>query len=259
MMKRLLLASLAATASGASMAASTLATTLSAPTELQLAQYESYRLSVKNNGAVSATGVMLTLPLPAGALVPAVPPGCTFVTAAVTELRCSPGTVPARATRSYNVVIKAPIQQTLGFSHRISATATGMTAVFSNTVVTDYRHFDIVVVGSPTTLWEIRSCAGGATPVAYAICPPTSEVVGDAHLLADGSLEDLYSGVPGRWLQPSQHTLRWEGDEVPGWQDAFVTNMEAINSKCFRGQGATQPAPGSTTAVWHTASKICLK
>jgi hypothetical protein len=226
---------------------------------LQLAQYDSYRLAVKNNSNVGATGVMLRLPLPAGALVPAVPPGCTFIASTVTELRCSPGNVPARATRSYNVVIKAPIQQTLGFSHRISATATGMTAALSNAVVTDYRHFDIVVVGSPTTLWEIRSCAGGAMPVAYAICPPTSEVVGDAHLLADGSLEDLYSGVPGRWLQPSQHTLRWEGDEVPGWQDAFVTNMEAINSKCFRGQGATQPAPGSSNPVWHTASKICLK
>ena len=180
MMKRLLLATLVATASGASMAASTLATTLSAPTELQLAQHESYRMSVKNNGSVSATGVMLTLPLPAGALVPAVPPGCTFVAAAVTELRCSPGTVPTRATRSYNVVIRAPIQQTLGFSHRISATAAGMTAVFSNAVITDYRHFDIVVVGSPTTLWEIRSC-GGATPVAYGLCPATSEAVGDAH------------------------------------------------------------------------------
>ena len=259
MMKRLLLATLVATAGSASMAASTLAPTLSAPTELQLAQYDSYRLAVKNNSNVGATGVMLRLPLPAGALVPAVPPGCTFVASTVTELRCSPGNVPARATRSYNVVIKAPIQQTLAFSHRISATATGMTAALSNAVVTDYRHFDIVVVGSPTTLWEIRSCAGGAMPVAYAICPPTSEVVGDAHLLADGSLEDLYSGVPGRWLQPSQHTLRWEGDEVPGWQDAFVTNMEAINSKCFRGQGATQPAPGSGTSVWHTASKICLK
>jgi hypothetical protein len=259
MMKRLLLATLVATAGSASLAASTLAPTLSAPTELQLAQYDSYRLAVKNNSNVGATGVMLRLPLPAGALVPAVPPGCTFIASTVTELRCSPGNVPARATRSYNVVIKAPIQQTLGFSHRISATATGMTAALSNAVVTDYRHFDIVVVGSPTTLWEIRSCAGGAMPVAYAICPPTSEVVGDAHLLADGSLEDLYSGVPGRWLQPSQHTLRWEGDEVPGWQDAFVTNMEAINSKCFRGQGATQPAPGSSNPVWHTASKICLK
>jgi hypothetical protein len=155
-------------------------------------------------------------------------------------------------------VIKAPIQQALAFSHRIAATANGMTTVFSNTVATDYRHFDIVVVGSPTALWEVRSC-GGATPVPYALCPATSEVVGDAHLLSDGSFEDLYSGSPGRWLQPSQHTLRWEGDEIPGWQDAFASNMEAINSICFRGQGSTQPAPGSSNPVWYTATKICRK
>ena len=89
-MKRPILATLLATAAGASMAASTLAPTLSAPNELQLEQFESYRLSVMNNGSVSAAGVVLTLPVPAGALVPAVPPGCTFVAAELNNHRLKP-------------------------------------------------------------------------------------------------------------------------------------------------------------------------
>lgn len=53
-MKRTLLAAIAATVAGSSLAAASLVPTLSAPTELQLGEFAVFSLSVKNNAGTTA-------------------------------------------------------------------------------------------------------------------------------------------------------------------------------------------------------------
>jgi uncharacterized repeat protein (TIGR01451 family) len=258
-MKRLLLGTLIAAATGASMAAVSLVPTLSTPTELQLGEYAVYRLAVKNNASIGATGVALRMPLPVGMTVQLpLPSLCAVVTEAflnqynVRQLRCSPGLVPARATRAYSVVIQAPaLPQTV--THQMVASATGLTPSVVANPATHYQHFDLPIAGG--SLWEIRSCANGsAGPIAYNICPASSEIVGDVELQTGGGvLAD--DGSTGVWMQNNPHVARID------WTDygsgGFVTNLSVIDSKCFRGPGVSVPPPG--TPIWYAASKICLK
>jgi uncharacterized repeat protein (TIGR01451 family) len=258
-MKRLLLGTLAAAATGASMAAASLVPTLSAPTELQLGEYAVFRLSVKNNAGTAAAGVVLRMPLPVGMTPQApLPTACAVVTEAylsvqnVRQLRCSPGTVPARATRAYSVVIQAPALPQ-GVAHQMVATATGLTPSVVAYPMTQYQNFDIPIAGG--SLWEIRSCANGsAGPIAYNICPASAEVVGEIELQTGGGvLGD--DGSTGVWMQNNPHVARID------WTDygsgAFITTLSVIDSKCLRGPGVSVPPPGQPT--WYAATKICLK
>lgn len=258
MMKRLLLGTLAAAATGASLAAVSLVPTLSAPTELQLNEYAVFRLSVKNNANTSATGVVLRMPLPVGMTPQApLPTACSVVTEAyqssqnVRQLRCSPGTVPARATRAYSVVIQAPALPQ-GIAHQLVATATGLTPSVVAYPMTQYQHYDIPIVGG--SLWEIRSCGSGTGPIAYDICPTSSEEVGEVELQTGGGVLGS-DGSTGVWIQNNPHVARID------WTDtgsgAFVTNLSVISSKCFRGPGVSVPPPGQP--LWYAANKICLK
>lgn len=253
-MKRPLVAAVAATLAGSSLAAVSLVPTLSAPSELQLGGYATFTLSVKNNANASANGVVLRMPLPPGMTVQTpMPTACAVVTEAfltyqnVQQLRCSPGSVPARATRSYGVVIQAPaLPQAI--AHQLVATATGLTPSVVAYPLTQYQNYNIPIAGG--SLWEIRSC-GGSSAIPYSICPASSEVVDEITLQTGGGVIGG-DGSTGAWLQNDPQTARIE------WVDGstgFVTSLSVINSKCFRGPGITNPGQ----PVWHAASKICLK
>jgi uncharacterized repeat protein (TIGR01451 family) len=257
-MKRTLLAALAATLAGSSLAAVSLVPTLSAPTELQLGEYAAFRLSVKNNANTSANGVVLRLPLPVGMTPQApLPTACAVVAEAflsyqnVRQLRCSPGTVPARATRAYSVVIQAPALPA-GIAHQMVATATGLTPSIVAYPTTQYQNFDIPIAGG--SLWEIRSCGSGTGPIAYNICPASSEVVDEVELQTGGGVLGG-DGSTGTWIQTNPHVARID------WTDTgsggFVTDLSVISSRCFRGPGLSVPPPGQP--VWYAATKLCLK
>jgi uncharacterized repeat protein (TIGR01451 family) len=253
-MKRTLFAAIAAAFAGSSLAAVSLVPTLSAPTELQLGEYAAFRLSVKNNANTSATGVVLRLPLPVGMNAQApLPTACSVVTEAylssqnVRQLKCTPGTVPARATRAYSVVIQAPALPQ-GIAHQMAATATGLTPSVVGYPTTQYQNYDIPIVGG--SLWEIRSCGSGVGPIAFNICPTSSEVVDEIELQVGGGVIGG-DGSTGMWTQANPHVAHIDWTELGSI--IFTTNLSAINSRCFRG-------PGSNTGqTWWSASTICLK
>lgn len=261
-MRHLLLASLASLVTGTAGAAVTLVPSGVAPTELQLGEHAVFTLAVNNTGNTAAAGVVLRMPLPAGLDVQA--PGsayCAVVTETfsgipgqVRQIKCSVGNVSARKSKSFSVVVKAPSLPMLNVRHRVLATATNGSAAFSPMVYADYRHYDIPITAGQT--WEIRSCNNGtAGPLAYSICPPSSEVSGEIVLAAGGYLGDVDGQVSpdDRWLQTSPHVLRldWVNGGVPGG----FTNLSAIDSRCFRGPGQTIPLPGQP--VVYLASKLC--
>ena len=250
----LLVSTLLASVAGASMAAVTLVPTLTAPTELQLGEHEVYRLSVTNSGNTAASGVSIRLNLASGqAPAGPWPSVCSLVGP---DFVCNPGSVPARKSRDYLIVIKAPwVQQT--FTHRLTATGTAAATALSAPTVTNYRHFSIPITGNATDLWEMRSCNGGTTGVAYNLCPAGSEVVGDAKLQAGGVLEDLLEGMPATWLQTSPQTLRLDTPAGPGY-DAWFAQLTPINATCLRGAGQSVPLVVGQ-AAYRTANTICRK
>jgi hypothetical protein len=253
-MKRVLLSSLLAVAAVPSMAAVTLVPTLTAPAELQLGEHEVYKLSVTNSGNTAASGVSIRLNLASGqAPAGPWPSVCSQVGP---DFVCNPGSIPARKSRDYVIVLKAPaVQQT--FTHRLTASGTAAVTAISAPTVTNYRSFGIPITGNATDLWELRSCSGGTTGVAYNLCPAGSEVVGDAKLHAGGVLEDLLEGMPATWLQTSPQTLRLDTPAGPGY-DAWFAQLTPINATCFRGAGQTVPL-GIGQLPYRTANKICRK
>lgn len=261
-MKHHLLLGLIGLATSSTMAAVTLVPSGSFPTELQLDEHAVFTLAVNNTGNTAASGVVLRLPLPAGLAVQ--PPGssyCSVVTepfaglpGQVRQIKCVVGNVSARKSKSFSMVVKAPTQPLLNVRHRVLATATNGGSAQTPWVFANYQHYDIPI--TPGQTWEIRSCNNGiAGPLAYSICPASSEVGGDLVLMAGGYLSDVDGQVSpdDRWLQTSPHLLRldWTRNGLP----AAFTTLSAIDSKCFRGPGQTVPAPGQP--VVHLASKIC--
>ena len=255
-MKRFLLSTIAASAVSASMAAVNLVPSFTAPAELQLGEYEVYRLSVKNAGNTAATGVSVSLNLPAGMTpVLPLPPICTVN--ALPQLVCASGLVPAGKTRDYAIVFMAnPSAQV--FPHQARATGAGVAQTVSAIKNTNYQNFSAPAAGSSTQLWEMRSC-GGSSPVAYNLCPTSSEVVGDAILEVGRNLLDLLYGSPGTWMQNPQDTLVLDNPAISGVQDHWSGTLKVINSRCFRGAGQAVPAPGTGGQIWYTANKICMR
>lgn len=253
-MKRTLVAAAAALLAGSSVAAVSLVPTLGAPTELQLGEYAAFRLSVKNNANTSAAGVVLRMPLPVGMNAQApLPTACSVVTEAyqssqnVRQLKCTPGAVPAGATRAYTVVIQAPtLPQNI--AHQMVATSTGLTPSVVSYPATRYQNFDIPIVGG--SLWDIRSCGSSVGPIAFNICPTSTEVVDEIELQVGGGVIGG-DGSTGVWTQANPHVARIDWTELGSV--IFVTNFSAISSKCFRGPGTN---PGQT---WWSASMICKK
>jgi uncharacterized repeat protein (TIGR01451 family) len=249
-----------------SLAAPVLLPSATVPTELQLGAYAVFTLAVHNSGNHNASGVVLRMPLPAGLQVQApLPTGCVVASdpfiglpGQVRQIRCSAGLVPARRARSYRMVVQAPPlgQPMLNVMHRVQATATNAGTALSPQVLTQYRHFDVPV--TPGLTWELRSCNNGtAGPLAYGICPASSEVVADIVLAAGGYLNDTDGQVSldDRWLQLNPHVLRI--DWTIGGLPAAVSHYTAIDSRCLRGPGQTIPQPGEP--VVYLASTICRR
>ena len=244
-----------------SLAAPVLVASGEAPAELQLGEYAVFKLGVNNTGNQAASGVILRMPLPAGLTVQA--PGssyCAVVTESfpgmggqVRQIKCSVGNVSARRSKSFSMVVQAPTQP-LNAQHRVRATATNASAAQSPSMIARYQNYDVPI--TPGQQWEMRSCNNGtAGPLAYSICPPSSEVVGEIVLAAGGYLSDTDGQVSpdDRWLQTNPHMLRidWTNGGLP----AAVSNYTAISSTCLRGPGQTIPQPGQP--VVYLASKIC--
>jgi uncharacterized repeat protein (TIGR01451 family) len=265
-MKQILLTSLAAAlltiAAIPAQAAPVLVPSGGAPTELQLGEHAVFTLAVHNTGNQAASGVVLRMPLPAGLAVQ--PPGsglCAVVTepfpslgGQVRQIKCSVGNVSAGRSKSFSMVVRAPTQPLLSVRHRVLATATNASSAQSPWIMANYQHYDVPI--TPGLQWEVRSCNNGtAGPLAYNICPPSSEVVGEVVLAAGGYLTDTEGQVSpdDRWLQTSPHVLRidWTTGGVP----AAVSNYTAISSTCLRGPGQTIPQPGQP--IVYLASKIC--
>ena len=247
-----------------SLAAPVLLPSASVPTELQLGEYAVFTLAVHNTGNQHATGVVLRMPLPAGLQVQApMPTGCAVISQPFTglqgqvrQIRCSVGLVPARRARSYRMVVQAPPlgQPMLNVMHRVLATASNAGTAMSPQVLAQYRQFDVPI--TPGQTWELRSCNNGtAGPVAYHICPASSEVVAEVVLAAGGYLNDTDGQVSpdDRWLQLDPHVLRI--DWTTGGLPSAVSHYSAIDSRCLRGPGQTLPQPGEP--VVYMASTIC--
>ena len=265
-MKQLLLTPLAAAlvcvAAPVAQAAPVLVPSGVAPTELQLGEHAVFTLAINNTGNQAASGVVLRMPLPAGLAVQ--PPGssyCTVVTepfpslgGQVRQIKCNVGNVSAGRSKSFSMVVRAPTQPLLYVRHRVLATASNANPAQSPRIMAHYKHYDVPI--TPGQQWEVRSCNNGtAGPLAYNICPPSSEVGGEIVLAAGGYLTDTDGQVSldDRWLQTSPHVLRidWTTGGVP----AAVSNYTAISSTCLRGPGQTIPQPGQP--IVYLASKIC--
>jgi uncharacterized repeat protein (TIGR01451 family) len=252
-----LLAALLAVACGNASAQANLVPTGVAPTELQLGEHAVFTLAISNIGNVAASGVVLRMPLPAGLDIQGPPNAyCGVATeqflglpGQTRQIKCNVGNVSARRSKSFSMVVKAPMLPMLNVQHRVLATATNAPARQSAVIVANYQHFDVPI--TPGQTWEMKSCNNGtAGPLAYSICPPHSEVGGEIVLAAGGYLSDTDGQVAptDRWLQTSPHVLRID------WSGGF-TNFSAIDSKCLRGPGQTLPQPGQP--VYYLASKIC--
>ena len=257
-----LAAALVGIAATAAQAAPVLMPSGVAPTELQLGDHAVFTLAINNTGNQAASGVVLRMPLPAGLVVQ--PPGssyCAVVTepfaglgGQVRQVKCTVGNVSAGRSKSFSMVVRAPTQPLLNVRHRVQATASNAPSAQSPWILANYKHYDVPIL--PGQQWEVRSCNNGlAGPLAYNICPPSSEVVGELVLAAGGYLTDTDGQVSldDRWLQTSPHELRidWATNGVP----AAVSNYTAISSSCLRGPGQTIPQPGQP--IVYLASKIC--
>ena len=253
-MKRFLFAAVAAAASSASMATVTLVPRLTAPAEMQLGEYAEYTLAVTNTGNEWANNTVLRMELIAGmdAQLP-LPDGCDEVTealagqAGVRQLRCATAVPAFNKSRSFTVIMKAPPNAPLSATtHKLYATADFAAAPAPFSVTTLYSSFHIPI--TPNTLWEYRACSNGtAGPLAYDMCPSSSEAISKLNLQTGGSLlASRKTGTTtwgawvanlGTWLQtdPDTAQLRW----YPGKANEATVNLHPINSNCFRGRGTS--------------------
>lgn len=257
----LALSAAAALAATPALAMPLLQATLAAPAELHLGAHDAWRMTLRNVGSTAAGSTTLRMALPVGinAVTP-LPGGCAVVTealgakASVRQMRCTLSMVPARATRSFAFVLKAPTVPMI-VPHQIHASASNVVGVaLSNTVHTDYRAYSVPV--TPGTVWEMASCNNGnAGPLAWNLCPASAEIVSEV-TLAVGGVIDNADGFPGTWLQTDPLSLRldWAADSGI---DAVVQNYSVINSRCLRGPGESVPPPGGTKTYF--ASRICRR
>lgn len=260
---RALLAVAAATAllPEAAHATVSLQVTLDAPTQLQTSVTDRYTVTVNNTGSTSAGNPVMRLPLATGqvALGP-LPTGCAEVTepvqpgqSAVRQLRCTTGTVPARARRVWSFVLRAPANP-VTVQHRARVTAGGSPALWSNTVPTAYANYSIPIV--PGATWVISSCSNGsAGPIDQNLCPTSAEVTGEV-VLAVGGVVDTVEGPIGTWIQNSPLNLIITS--ASGYGSGTMTlTYSVINSRCLRGPGVTTVPPQPGDPTYYSASKIC--
>lgn len=275
---RHLLATAALCAAGTAAANPTaLVTTLAAPAELQLGQYDLYRVTVRNPSVYPANGVLLRLAIgPNVQLAPEQPANCVIVANQplvaggpnVRQVRCALATLPAGTTWVWDFFLRgAASAAPFSRAHQAAATATNLAAgaQLSPVVTTSYQDFSLAV--QPDSHWAGESCwkGNGLQPVPYGICttPASQNLPGTFRLRAGGVVDatespHLGTGTTATWSQPANHkrvNYAEPGDPAWGYTQATAV-LRIINSRCFRGEGQTQPTPGNP--VYYNGFKICL-
>lgn len=254
-----------------------LPTTLVAPAELQLGQYDLYRVTVRNPSVYPATGVLLRLGIgPNVQLAPEQPPNCTIVANQPLvpggpnqrQVRCVLATLPANTTWVWDFFLRgaataAPFTRV----HQAAVTAGNVATgpQLSATATTSYQDFSLPVV--PGSTWVGESCwndNGAAVP--YGICtkPASQNLQGSFRLMANGVVDATASphlgiGTLATWSQPANHKrVNYSEPGDPAWGYTHATAvLRIINSRCFRGEGQTHPTPGNP--VSYNGFKICVQ
>lgn len=253
-----------------------LPTTLVAPAELQLGQFDLYRVTVRNPSVYPATGVLLRLGIgPNVQLAPEQPPNCTIVANQPLvpggpnqrQVRCVLATLPANTTWAWDFFLRgaasaAPFTRV----HQAAVTAGNVAAgpQLSAPATTSYQDFTLQVV--PGSHWAGESCWNddGLTRVPYGICtkPASQNLPGTFRLMANGVVDatespHLGTGTSATWSQPANHkrvNYTEPGDPAWGYTQATAV-LRIINSRCFRGEGESVPTPGNP--VYYNGFKIC--
>jgi hypothetical protein len=258
-MRKLSLLAATALICGQTMAAVTLQPTMTAPTELENGQHNQFILSVKNAGNTAASGVILRMRFhaslampyagPTIATYPEPPSPCSVVRESfgnspnVWQVKCNMGNVSAGATRSARLVVQAPNSGYTLVNHNLRANSGSVVGTAAG-VTTRYRHYDLSVV--PGTNWGTQAC-GGSQPIAYDVCPPSSQISSQLTLQAGGVWSEI-GGETGTWTQVSANAI----DFIYGTDTMRLT---AISSKCFRGPQSGTDYQGNP---WYSVFQLCM-
>jgi len=251
--------------------AQTLSATLVAPTELNLGAVDLFQVKVRNTSSTAtAFNVVVRMNLPAGLELQApVPAGCAVTTEAfgatpgVRQVKCMLAGIGGGRTRIFDLFVLAQSQPAGSpIVHRARATQSNNAVVGLSSLLpaTHYQHFTLPI--TPGSIWATRHCwAGNEVPHAICLPYPTTSLDGEIRLATGGIIDSpLMPGPSGMtWLQTSPTHLRY--DEAPdpaNLNPGGYSNMQLINSRCFRGHGITHPVPGEPP-FGSTGIQFCLK